>query len=124
MKAKINIPKMPAYTRTRNVEAARITGWAQGKGPRYLLSLDVGATIEVTAPFMQVNNVQIGSYLINSGGRLECITAERFAAHYKPAPVEQKKQVEIFRHLAQFDSLASAQSRSMDHMLIADMVRR
>lgn len=123
MKAKTDIPKMPAYTRTRHVEAARITGWAQGKGPCYLLSLDAGATIEVTPSFMQINDVKIGSYLVNSGGKLSCITAERFAEHYRAVWVEPKRQVDILRHAVPCEPLEKAQARLMDNLFLSDMIR-
>lgn len=123
MKNKTDIPKMPAYTRTRNVEAARITGWAQGKGPRYLLSLDAGVTIEVTPSFMQINDVKVGSYLVNSGGKLSCITAERFAEHYKPAPQELKRQAEIIRR-ATPQELQRAQSDLHDNQFFMHLVRQ
>lgn len=80
------LPTMPAYTRIKRVEAARITGWAQqAHASRFMLTLEGGFEVYVTGRFMRRHMVRIGDYLLkDEEGALSVLTAEKFAQFYAP----------------------------------------
>lgn len=80
------LPTMPAYSRVKRVEAARITGWAEKAcGSRFLLTLEGGAMIEVTGRFMRRCLVKVGDYLLkDERGVLSVLPEVSFKALYAP----------------------------------------
>lgn len=80
------LPTLPAYTRIKRVEAARVTGWMNGDNGRFLLSLEGGHVIEVTGRFMRRHKIQIGSVIVkDEEGVITAVNEDKFAAWYRPA---------------------------------------
>lgn len=81
------LPTLPAYTRIKRVEAARITGWAQhAHASRFMLTLEGGFEVYVTGRFMRRHMVRIGDYLVkDEDDVLSVLTAAKFAQFYTPS---------------------------------------
>lgn len=89
---KKELESLPAFTRVKNVRAARITGWADNlKTNSQSLTLDSGCSatcimVDVTASFVRTHQPKIGDYFtIDEEGNERIVSAQRFEQHYRRA---------------------------------------